>query len=99
MSLRIRITGRAADEIDRADAWWRENRLAAPDAIREDLQRSFALLALQPGIGQKVMNARLSGVRRIHLDRVHHHLYYREQGDQIVVLRFWPSQRLAQPRV
>lgn len=99
MKLRLRITIRAADEIDRADTWWRDNRPAAAHAIREDLRRTLDILALQPGIGQKVMNARLSGVRRIHLDRVHHHLYYRQQGDQLVVLRFWPSQRVAQPRV
>lgn len=99
MKLRLRITGRAADEIDRADLWWRDNRPAAADAIRQDLQRAFNLLAVQPGIGQRVANARLAGVRRIHLDRVHHHVYYRVQGDELVVLRFWPSQRLTPPRV
>ena len=99
MILKLRITVRAADEVDRADTWWRENRLAAPEAIREDLERTLKLLILQPGIGQRVMNARLAGVRRIHIDRVHHHVYYRVQGNELVVLRFWPSQRLKQPRV
>ena len=99
MSLKLRIAVRAADEIERADAWWRENRLSASEAIRQDLERTLKLLILQPGIGQRVGNARLSGVRRIHLDRVHHHVYYRVQGSELVVLRFWPSQRLKQPRV
>ncbi len=99
MSPKLRITFRAADEIERADAWWRENRLAAPDAVREDLERTLNLLLLQPGIGQRVMNTRLSGVRRIHIDRIHHHVYYRVQASELVVLRFWPSQRLQQPRV
>jgi hypothetical protein len=46
-----------------------------------------------------VVNARLGGVRRIHLDRVHHHVYYRVQGDELVVLRFWASPRRVSPRV
>ncbi|MBN8508507.1 MAG: type II toxin-antitoxin system RelE/ParE family toxin [Burkholderiales bacterium] len=99
MKLRVRITVRAADEVDRADAWWRDNRPAAPSAIREDLHRALSILAVQPGIGQRVANARLAGVRRIHIDRVHHHVYDRVQGNELVVLRFWPSQRLKQPRV
>jgi plasmid stabilization system protein ParE len=99
VSLKLRITARAADEIERADSWWRENRLAAPDAIREDLERTLKLLMLQPGIGQRIINTRLAGARRIHIDRVHHHVYYRVQGAELVVLRFWPSQRLKQPRV
>lgn len=99
MSLKLRITVRAADEIERAHRWWRENRSAAPEAVREDLERTLKVISLQPGIGQRVMNARLAGVRRIHIDRVHHHLYYRVQGNELVVLRFWPSQRLRQPRV
>jgi plasmid stabilization system protein ParE len=99
VKLRLRITVRAADEIDRADLWWRDNRPAAPDAIRQDLQRTFNLLAVQPGIGQRIANARLPGVRRIHMDRVHHHVYYRVDGDQLVVLCFWSSQRLKQPRL
>ena len=99
MSLRVRITVRAADEIERADVWWRENRTAAPEAVRQDLDRTLKLLVLQPGIGQRVTNARLTGVRRIQIDRVHHHVYYRVIGSELVVLRFWPSQRLKQPRV
>ena len=99
MNLKLRITVRAADEIERADTWWRENRLAAPEAIREDLDRTLKLLVLQPGVGQRVTNARLAGVRRIHIDRVHHHVYYRVRGNELVVLRFWASQRLKQPRV
>jgi plasmid stabilization system protein ParE len=99
VSLRVRITVRAADEIERADIWWRENRAAAPEAVRRDLERTLKLLVLQPGIGQRVTNARLPGVRRIQIDRVHHHIYYRVIGNELVVLRFWPSQRLKQPRV
>lgn len=99
MSRRLRFTVRAADEIERADSWWREHRPAAPDAVRQDLERTLNVLLAQPGIGQRVMNARLVGVRRIHIDRIHHHVYYRVAGEELVVLRFWPSQRLKRPRL
>ncbi|HEV6965056.1 type II toxin-antitoxin system RelE/ParE family toxin [Roseateles sp.] len=99
MTLRLRITVRAADEIERASLWWQENRPAAPYAVHEDLERTLRILAVQPGIGQRVANARLNGVRRIHIDRVHHHVYYRVQPGELIVLRFWPSQRLKQPSV
>ena len=38
MTLRLRITVRAAGEIERADTWWRDNRLAVAGALREDLK-------------------------------------------------------------
>ena len=44
MTLRLRITARAADEIERADTWWGDNRLAVPGALREDLKAAFKLL-------------------------------------------------------
>jgi plasmid stabilization system protein ParE len=99
VSLKLRIAVRAANEVERADAWWRQNRLAAPEAVRQDLERTLKLLLLQPGIGQRVANTRLAGVRRIHVDRIQHHVYYRVQGNDLVVLRFWPAQRLKQPRL
>lgn len=99
MTLRLRITVCAANEIERASAWWQENRQAAPHAIEEDLERTLKILVVQPGIGQRVGNARLVGVRRIHIDRVHHHVYYRVHAGELVILRFWPSQRFKPPRV
>lgn len=99
MTLRLRITARAAAEIERADEWWRRNRLAAPAAIREDLRAAFVLLVVQPGIGQKVQNARVAGTRRLHLDRVHRHIYYRVMGGDLVVLSFWHFNRKREPRV
>lgn len=98
MTLRLRITARAAREIERAGAWWRDNRPAAPAAIHEDLEGALTLLALYPGIGQKVENQRLAGVRRLQLDRVRYHLYYRVAGGELVVLAFWHSHREHGPR-
>jgi plasmid stabilization system protein ParE len=72
--LPIKVTRRAAAQIYEASAWWEVNRPAAPAAIREELERAFALLAAQLRIGCMARNTKLPGVRRVHLKRIHYHL-------------------------
>jgi plasmid stabilization system protein ParE len=91
--LRLRVTLRAAREIERAEAWWRQNRPAAPAAPREDLKTALDLLVQEPGIGVKVANARLLGARRLHLKRVRYFIYYRVSGDELIVLSVWHASR------
>lgn len=99
MTLRLRITARAAREIERADAWWRENRLSVPGAVREDLKGAFNLLLQQPGVGIQVVTARLPGTRRLYLKRIRYFLYYRVQGDDLFVLSVWHSSRGGGPSI
>ena len=93
MTLRLRVSARAAAEIERADAWWRENRSSAPGALREDLKAAFELLLRQPGVGVKVTSARLTGTRRLHLGRVRYFVYYRARNEELAVLSVWHSSR------
>jgi plasmid stabilization system protein ParE len=86
--LRLRITRRAAFEIERAERWWKVNRPAAPLAVREDLKSALSLLLRQPSVGVRVASTRVPGVRRLHLGRVGYFLYYRVTTDEMVVLRF-----------
>jgi len=78
-----------------ADAWWKVNRPEARGAVPEELRRAFRLIALQPEIGAHALNARLAGVRRVHLSRIHYFLYYRLRSDQkaIEVLALWHTSR------
>jgi plasmid stabilization system protein ParE len=99
VTLRLRITARAATEIERADAWWRKNRLSVPDAIPEDLRTAFDLLVFQPGIGEKVQNARLQGTRSLQIDRISYDLFYVVRGEELVILSLSHSHRGRQPRV
>ncbi len=69
-----------------ADAWWRENRLSVPGAVREDLKGAFDLLLQRPAWGTQVVTARLPGTRRLYLKRISYFLYYRVQGDDLFVL-------------
>jgi plasmid stabilization system protein ParE len=89
----IRLTRRAAAQIDEAARWWADNRPAAPGAIAEDLEQGYALIAVHPRIGASARSPRLRGVRRILLNRINYYLYYRETSEAIDVLAFWHASR------
>jgi len=95
--LAIRVTQRATREIDEAFEWWRKNRPDAPDAIREELERGFALISSHPNVGARAVNTGLRGVRRVHLARIQYHLYYRTTPSAIDVLAFWHAKRGSKP--
>lgn len=97
--MRVRITKRAQAQIDRAAAWWDENRPLAPEAFDDDLSGAFSLLSIEPGIGVPVTNARTPGVRRLHLARIHYFIYYRVWGEEVHVLRIWHTSRGSGPDV
>ncbi len=99
MTLRLRVSARATAEIERADAWWRENRPSAPGALREDLKAAFKLLLRQPGIGVKVSNSRLAGVSRLNLGRIRYFLYYRVKTEELAILSLWHASRKRGARV
>ncbi|HEV7507771.1 MAG TPA: type II toxin-antitoxin system RelE/ParE family toxin [Thermoanaerobaculia bacterium] len=91
--LKVEVTPRAAAQIERAAAWWAENRPAAPDAIRIDFQEATSLLSRQPGVGTKASTARYPDLRRLFLSRVRYHIYYRVDPGKVVILAFWHASR------
>lgn len=95
--LRIEVTPRAALHVEHAAQWWAENRLAAPDAIRVDLEEALGLLVQQPGIGGRSKSARYPDLRRLYLSRVQYHVYYRVKGGTLFVMAFWHASRGSGP--
>ena len=95
--LAIEITPRAALHIEQAAQWWAENRLAAPDAIRLDLEEALTLLAQHPGIGSRSKSKRYTDLRRLFLSRVGYHAYYRVEGNRLIVMAFWHASRGSGP--
>lgn len=91
--MKVRVTKRARAQIDRAALWWEQNRPLAPGALDEELAEAFSLLSAEPGLGAPALNARTEGVRRVHLARVHYHLYYRVRRSQVEVLALWHTSR------
>lgn len=99
LPLIVRIKPRAQRQIERAAEWWAENRLAAPGAIRLDLEAALGVLVEQPGIGTKVATSRPEVVRRLYLPRVRYFVYYRVNGKYLEIVAFWHASREAGPAV
>ena len=99
--LRIVVSPLANEQIEKEDAWWRTNRPKAPKAIREELERVSALISFQPHIGPIARNVRLAGVRKIHIERIHCHIYYRVVGSPpyIEIVGFWGARRGTDPPI
>ena len=99
--LPVRIVNTAARAIIEAADWWASNRPKAPSAFVEDLERALQLIASQPAIGARAQNAKLEGVRRVHLTRVRYYLYYRiaKSPPAIEVLAFWHTSRGSAPPI
>jgi plasmid stabilization system protein ParE len=91
--LEVEVTPRAAAQIERAAAWWAENRPAAPDAIRVDFEEAVSLLSRQPGVGARSSTTRYADLRRLYLARVRYHIYYRVRSEKVVILAFWHASR------
>ena len=97
MTLRVKVSARAASQIRKAAEWWAENRPAAPGAVRTDIGEALALLAQQPGIGTAYEGARAKGVRRLLVGRIRYFVYYHVTTDTLAVLAVWHVRRGKQP--
>lgn len=93
--LPLQVTALASQQIRVAEAWWHLNRTAAPNAVREELERAFSLISAQPRIGSRASNVKLLGVRRIFLPLITHYLYYHLLSDpeRVEVVALWHSRR------
>ncbi|HEX6097528.1 MAG TPA: type II toxin-antitoxin system RelE/ParE family toxin [Thermoanaerobaculia bacterium] len=92
---RIEVGEVARRQVRKLNSWWRKNRSAAPTAVRDELTRAFRLILNQPRIGPPALDVDLPDVRRIHLSRIAHSLYYRvlESEGVIEVLAVWSDSR------
>ena len=97
MTLRVKVSARAASEIHKAAEWWAENRPAAPGAVRTDIGEALALLARQPGIGAAYEGIKTKGVRRLLVGRIRYYIYYRVTIETLDVLTVWHESRGKQP--
>ena len=58
MRRRLRVGRRAERQIREASDWWFENRRAAPELFKMELQRGFELIATQPHLGSPSLGKR-----------------------------------------
>jgi plasmid stabilization system protein ParE len=98
VSVRVKATASAAQQIRHESHWWRRNRPSAPRLFRDELRKAFALIAEYPDAGVVAEDVELVGIRRIVLVDSQHYVYYRvnKPAKQIEVLAVW-STRLGEP--
>ncbi len=101
MTYRLRVASQASRQIREAARWWIENRPKAPDAFADDLEAAFRLIAELPGVGERVIHARLRGLHRLLMTRVRYHVYYAldREGHSIEVLALWHTSRGNPPKL
>ena len=93
--LALSIARRVKKDILAATEWWEANRRAAPGAITDEVDKALDLLQTAPEAGVSVPGTRLFGVRRVPLERIDYHLYYRinARRSRITVLALWHARR------
>lgn len=97
MSLAVRTTPEADEQIRAIDAWWRANHSASPDLFAAELASSFDVINHTPQIGRLYRRSPLTGIRRVLLKGSRYHAYYVAMADGIDVLAVWHGQRGAGP--
>jgi plasmid stabilization system protein ParE len=80
-------------------AWWRENRLEAPELFAHELAAGLEAIVNAPGAGSEFRVIRGIRVRRFLLPRSRYHVYYRHDAtnDALEVLAVWHASRGSGP--
>lgn len=95
--MKVELSAEARAQVERIDAWWRENRQASPDLFAAELEEGLRKLAEAPAVAARY--APKPGVRRLLLRRTHHHLYVVEKPGRVCVVAVWSAYRGRGPRL
>jgi plasmid stabilization system protein ParE len=95
----VRTTRTSDRHIEEVDAWWRAHRTKAPDLFLDELADAFALIEAAPELGRPWTESEVPGVRRVVMRATRYHVYYRVDGEGVVVLAVWSAVRGRGPRL
>jgi plasmid stabilization system protein ParE len=93
VSLPVRTTPESDAQIREIDAWWRNNRPAAPHLFLDELAASFDFIGHAPQIGRPYRRSPVPGTRRLLLAVSRYHVYYVPQAADVKVLAVWHARR------
>ena len=97
MTVRVEFAQAARAQILAAAAWWRENRLAAPELFEEDLAAALAHLESMPLLAQVFAEVEGKIVRRVRMPRTRYALYVTLDGEVATVHALWHGARGSGP--
>lgn len=96
--MQLAFTPKARTQAEKADTWWRANRLAAPALFDRELSTAIAQILRNPEIGLRYR--RLPGARRLVLPRTRYHIYYVLLDEEVVsIISVWSGLRGRGPRL
>lgn len=88
----VEFSDEARQQVRQIDAWWRENRPAAPNLFVAELDQATDLLRNAPSIGARY-EAGSQFVRRLLLRRTRYHVYFVEDPSRVFVVAVWSVRR------
>jgi plasmid stabilization system protein ParE len=86
------ITARALRDIERCARWWISHR-DAHELFAQELDDALVRIQREPTLGPVFRVVRGREQRRVLMPRTAHHVYYRIDGDDIIVLTVWGARR------
>jgi plasmid stabilization system protein ParE len=86
------------------EAWWAENRPAAPTLFAREFRDTLELIRTTPGVGIGWPTKRRPTLRRILMERTGNHIYFRyfrvDEKKQVVhILAVWGAPRGTTPKL
>lgn len=90
--MKLVITQRALRDIERCARWWVAHR-DARDLFADELDDALGRIQREPTLGPVYRVVRGREQRRVLMPKTAHHVYYRLDGDNIVVLTVWGARR------
>ena len=97
--MNLKYALRALKEIEECDRWWKANR-DAHSLFEEELAAAIRQIRTDPRLGQVYRVVGTLVQRRILMPKTAHHLYYRLEGpDLILVLSVWGARRKRGPKL
>lgn len=97
MKRAVVVAAPAEQQLRVIDAWWRRNRLAAPDLFAEEFAAGVEMLATYPGVGAPVRRRRFEGLRRFLPRATRYHVYFVATDRAVTVLAVWSAVRGSGP--
>lgn len=79
------------------DAWWQQNRPAAPDLFDREFRTAVEQLEVLPLIGRRVAHSEVPRLRRLLLRSSRFHLYYVPHQDLVFIVAIWNAARGSGP--
>jgi len=98
--VKLRLSEEAQKQIEEIDAWWRENRLAAPLLFRHELREAILQIEASPESGTPYLRAE-KPYRWVLLPKTRYLLYYEfeKENGVLAVASLWNARRGSGPKL